>query len=140
MSDILDFNFNHSQENIFGGHDFYDQSGSKIGYSTENIFGGHDLHSSDHNVLAHSQSNIFGGVDLVEGSSGELLSQTRVDQTGTSVFDSNGMYAGHGTETAAGGEFIDIHGIQTSWQNNIFGGVSGDPFSSLNTLQFPPLL
>jgi len=140
MSDYLDFSFNQSQENIFGGHDFFDAGGQQVAYSSENIFGGHDIHGRNHEVMAQTTPNIFGGTDVNHGTTGQTLSHTENSAHGISSFDSNGHLNGTGSQTNYGGEFVDLQGVHTSWQNNIFGGVSADPFSQLNTLTFPPLI
>ena len=58
---------------------------------------------------------------------------------GENVYDGHGQYIGHSNDTFHGGQFTDVHGVQTSWQNNIFGGVNIDPLSNMHNITFPPL-
>ena len=139
MSDFLDQTFHQSQDNVFGGHDFQNADGGYAGRSQPNVFGGHDVQDAHGNRISYTQPNVFGGVD-VHGANGTLEMQTRAGVAGTGVYGSEGQYEGRYQETFTGVEYTDLHGIQSSWQNNVLGGVTADPMSQVRSLVFPPLL
>jgi len=139
MSEILDMLFSHSQDNLSGGHDFYDSSGSMTGHSQENIFGGHDVFGDDGSMVAQTQPNILGGETVLDAG-GTPLGHTSEGVTGTDVHGASGDYQGTVHKTATGEAFSNLQGEQQAWRQNIVGGVSSDPMSQVNALQFPSLL
>lgn len=139
MSEFLGQAFNHSSSNIYGGQDYYDNHSNLLGSSQHNFAGGNDYYDSHGQSIAHSHSNVFGGNDINDNSSHTMVS-AHPTSMGDSVFDGNGSYAGHVNNTLSGGQFTDVHGAQTSWQNNIFGGVNIDPLSNTQSISFPPLV
>ena len=42
----------YSVPGLFGGEDFYDESGHKVGYSIPGVFSGRDFYDADGNLLA----------------------------------------------------------------------------------------
>ena len=46
---------------VFGGEDFYDESGRKIGYSIPGILGGEDFYDTDGTHAGYGVPGIFGG-------------------------------------------------------------------------------
>lgn len=92
-------------QNIFGGQEFNDHSGSNTASSQPNIFGGVDLHDHAGNVEGNTQSNIFSGQDIFD-SHGQMVAQTRENIFG-------------------GCDVVDSLGQKiASSQPNIFGGLS----------------
>lgn len=53
----------HAQDNIFGGHDFY-ENGVYAGHSEANIFGGQDYYDEHHIHTGHTESNGIGGMHV----------------------------------------------------------------------------
>lgn len=54
-------NKGHSDKNIFGGYNHYDEHGNKIGHSDPNIFGGYTNYDEHGRKIGTSDPNIFGG-------------------------------------------------------------------------------
>jgi len=139
MSDFLDSAFHHSQSNILGGHDFFNSTNQFSGHTQSNIFGGHDIYGADGQQVAHTQPNIFSGVDVMDNMGSKGI-HTQSGTMGTTDVFNNGQHIGHGQISPNGGNFTDFSGFQSSWQNNILGGVTMDPMSQINGITFPPLL
>lgn len=139
MSYYLDNSFDHSQSNIFDGHNFYDQNNNMIGSSHPNIFGGYDIYDNHSQVIAHSSPNIFDGTHVYDNS-GHTIYDTQPSAIGSSVFDGNHHYLGNLHDTLTGQSFTDLNGVHSSWHQNLFDGVSLDPLSNMQNITFPPLI
>ena len=49
---------------LFGGEDFYDENGNKVGYSVPGIFGGRDFYDADGKPAGWSTDALFGGENI----------------------------------------------------------------------------
>lgn len=53
----------YSVDSVFGGVDFYDESGNLVGYSVPGIFGGEDHYGTNGKTM-YSVPSVFGGEDF----------------------------------------------------------------------------
>lgn len=139
MSDLLNSLFNHSSENIFGGHNYYDEHDSLTGHSEENIFGGENIYDDNNHMVGHSEDNIFNGHDAYDQNN-NFVGGTHESYGGYDVLGGNHEFVGHITANDQGGSFADLHGSQLSWHDNILGGVNIDPLSNVDRIAFPSFL
>lgn len=138
MSDILHNMLHDTQPNIFGGEDFSDTTGAKIGFSIHNIFGGDDIYDSAGIKVAHTLDNPFGGHDLDVGM--QKILSTSHSPLGEQVTDAANKLLGGIHQTPDGFTIQDAIGGYSTWHDNIFGGHTLDPLSNMAELDFPSLL
>ena len=51
----------YSSPSLFGGINYYDESGHQIGYSTEGLFGGRNFYDESGHHVGYSTEALFGG-------------------------------------------------------------------------------
>ncbi len=103
-----------SRDNILGGNNFFDGTGSMIGYTQDNINGGVDIHSATGELTGHTQE--FGNGQLIYDGNGKLDGFVSTNGDMTTAFD------------AAGGvEAMNMGG-------SIFGEIGLEPDALLDTL------
>lgn len=88
---------------VFGGMDYYDKNGKKVGHSVPGIFGDYDIYDEKGHKTGYSMPGIFGGYDH---------------------YDSHGHKTGYSMPGVFGGwEHYDAKGKKiASSDENLFGG------------------
>lgn len=116
----MDNLFKHT--NIFGGEDIF-INGKFTGSTRENLFGGNNFFDSTGSAIGSSHANVFDGTNLYS-SSGEFVGSSHSFGSGESFYDGSGGYSGfistHGDMTTA---FDAAGGIDAI---NIGGSIFGD--------------
>lgn len=112
----------HSEDNIFGGENIY-EDGRFVGRTESNIFGGEDYYDQDNFRVGSSHENIFGGEDF---------------------FSANGHYEGGIFETSGGMGFFG-NGSSESFSINEMGNATtilgySDPLSHVGSYILPTMI
>ena len=87
----------YSIPSVFGGSDYFDESGNDVAYSVKSAFGGEDIYTSDNMTISTFESP-FGGVDIA----GDINGYSAPDQIcGQDIFTDAGT--GYSVPSAFGG-------------------------------------
>jgi hypothetical protein len=73
----------YSSPSLFGGMNYYDESGHQIGYSTESLFGGRNFYDEGGHHVGYSTESLFGGENFYS------------DQDGYKGYSTEGIFGGH---------------------------------------------
>lgn len=109
----------HSEENAFGGYNYYDDNNHMVNHSEENIFGGHNTYDDNNHMYDSTHSSFDNGADH---------------------FNDSNSFTGHATFNDNGGSFTNLEGQHISWHDNIFGGINVDPLNNVDNIAFPHLI
>ena len=97
----------YSVPGLFGGEDFFDESGRKVGCSVPGLFGGRDFFDADGKRAGFTVDSILSGEDFYD------------DQGALKGFSTEGILGGH--------EYFDASGRPVGWS-------SGSAFGEENIL------
>ena len=89
MSEFLDDAFHHSEGNIFGGEDYFNEMGSKIGYSESNIFGGENIYDQNQTLVGYSESNSIDGITIMNDHGTPIISTQDMGNDNHNIIDHN---------------------------------------------------
>ena len=85
----------YSSPSLFGGMNYYDESGHQIGYSTESLFGGRNFYDESGHHVGYSTESLFGGENYYSDQNGYMgystLPQRKADEP---VFHPRGLWTG----------------------------------------------
>lgn len=115
----------HSVPGIFGGEDFYDESGQKVGYTVPGLFGGRDFYNADGQPAGYSVDSVISGENFYDANGAPSGYSTDGILGGKDYFDASGRSAGWSTDSLFGGENIRLNG-------NPFGTDHSDGFCDMN--------
>lgn len=138
MSKLLDQLFNHSEANVFGGNDYFDEHNGKVASSQANVFGGVDYFDENNQKIGESHENVLGGMDVYE--EGSLVVRSIDMPHGTLLTGEDGDVLGSLHDNLGESYFEDVHGHLNAWQNNFLDGYSVNPNTARMNIVFPSLL
>jgi len=111
----------HSVPGFFGGEDFYDENGQKVGYSVPGIFGGRDFYDADGKPAGYTVDSIICGENFYDEHGNRTGYSVPGVFGGNNYYDADGKPAGWSTDALLGGENIHMN-------NDMYGsGSSLDP-------------
>lgn len=130
-----------SFDNVFGGHDF--QIDDQHYHTEENIFGGENIYDNGQ-LVGSTKENIFGGFDIVDGQHQKIASTQENVFNGENVFDVDGQQLGKVGHENYGESFSDMSNSMTHYpmDHSNVDTILGyqDPLAHLGDFVLPMLI
>ena len=111
----------YSVPGLFGGEDFYDENGQKVGYSVPGVLGGRDFYDADGQPAGYSVDGIISGEDFYGRDGRPSGYSVPGIFGGNDYYDESGARAGYSVPGIGGGENIRL-------DRDPFGIGGDDPF------------